>query len=214
MIIRIIYGVVFIGSGIFVKAFCKLPVKEKVLALTFDDGPNPTITPQVLEILNRYNIQAIFFCIGKNIAGNETLVQQSIAEGHLIGNHTYSHSSFFPLLSVSKMKADIQKCEDLISGISHQKELSLFRPPFGVTNPNVRKAVIGTGYQIIGWNIRSLDTVKSSADQVIRRVTKKIKPGSIILFHDSMVHCPEILEAVIKYALEKGYKFVRADKYL
>lgn len=208
------YASAFIGSGVYVKALCRMPVKEKQIALTFDDGPDAANTPRIAEILDKHKIPAVFFCIGKKIEGNEHLLESLVRKGHLIGNHTYEHAVTFPLFSAKKMKLDLQKCEHLIAGATRQKELSLFRPPFGVTNPRIGKAVKQSGYQVIGWSIRSLDTMKKQPEAVIRRVTKKIKPGSIILFHDPIPDCPKILEAVIDYALKEGYTFVRADKYI
>jgi peptidoglycan/xylan/chitin deacetylase (PgdA/CDA1 family) len=208
----LIYASASIQSGVYVKAFCRMPSDEKIIALTFDDGPDPVLTPQLLDVLAKYNVPAVFFCIGEKIPGNESLLREMTAKGHLIGNHTFSHSSRFPLFSVREMIDDIRRCESLISETTRQKELSLFRPPFGVTNPNIRNAVKQTGQDVMGWNIRSLDTVGKPSEKIIRRVIQRIKPRSIILFHDTTADIAKITEAVIVYALKNGYTFVRADK--
>lgn len=208
----LVYASANIRSGVYIKTFSRISGNEKVIALTYDDGPDPFLTPRLLEILDKYNVPAVFFCIGNKIPGNEALLKKMVEKGHLIGNHTYSHSSKFPLFSEQKMSSDIRQCELLISKVTRQKDLSLFRPPFGVTNPTVRKAAGQAGYKVMGWSIRSFDTGNRSPEKIIKRVTERIEPGSIILFHDTTADCPEITEAVIKYALNEGYGFVRADK--
>jgi peptidoglycan/xylan/chitin deacetylase (PgdA/CDA1 family) len=211
LLVFLLYASASIRSGVYVKAVCRLDTKEKQLALTFDDGPDPDITPQILDILSNYQIQAVFFCIGQQIPGNEALLKQMATEGHLIGNHTYSHASFFPLFSINKMKKAILECEKQIESATGQKAIQLFRPPFGVTNPNIGKAIKSLNYKTIGWSLRSLDTMHKNPQTVIRRVTKKLQTGDIVLFHDNLKNSPEIVEAVIQYALQKGYRFVQVN---
>jgi peptidoglycan/xylan/chitin deacetylase (PgdA/CDA1 family) len=204
LLLSLVYASADIRSGVYLKVLLRLNTREKIIALTFDDGPHPDITPQVLAILKKYAIHAVFFCIGENIEINRTLAEKIVAEGHRIGNHTYSHSKGFPLFPLAKMKADMARCRELIDEIA---PCPLFRPPFGVTNPVLRSALKNSDYQVIGWSIRSLDTTIRNREKVIERVTKRIKPGSIILFHDTQAHTPVILERVIHFALENGYAF-------
>jgi len=214
IIIFLVYASANIGSGVYVKTVSRLQVKDKIIALTFDDGPHPEITPLILTILKKYDIQATFFCIGKNIEKNKSLTYRIIDEGHLIGNHTNQHSFAFPFYSSKRMKPEIETCWNHIISSGSADSPRLFRPPFGITNPSLRKALENSGYTVIGWNIRSLDTIIKNSKTVIKRVTKRIKPGSILLFHDFKLHTPEIIERVIIFALKKGYTFVRIDKYL
>lgn len=211
LLLFLVYASVDIRSGVYVKTISRLPADEKILALTFDDGPHPEITPLILAILKKYNIQATFFCIGKNIEKNKSLAYRIINEGHLIGNHTDNHLFAFPFYSSKRMKTEIDACWNQIVSIGSPDSPRLFRPPFGITNPTLRKALKNSGYSVIGWNIRSLDTIIRNPEAVVRRVTKRIKPGSILLFHDSKAHTPEIIERVIIFALEKGYNFVRIE---
>jgi peptidoglycan/xylan/chitin deacetylase (PgdA/CDA1 family) len=197
-----------IRSGVYVKTIFRLKTQEKLLALTFDDGPHAEITPQILDILKKYDIQAMFFCKGKNIEYQPNLVRRMISEGHRIGNHTMNHSPWFPFYPAAKMKKEIDDCQVLIDSFQPAGTVRLFRPPFGVTNPNLRKALKGSGYQVIGWNIRSFDTANIRSEMLFNRIIRQLKPGSIILFHDTTPKTPDILERVINFAVENGYNFV------
>ena len=111
-------------------------------------------TPKVLQVLKEYQVTACFFCIGHKVKGNEAILQKMVAEGHLIGNHSHTHSGLFPLYGLSKMKKDLQTCQCELERVTSQP-VSLFRPPFGVTNPTIAKAVRQLGYTSIGWSIRT-----------------------------------------------------------
>ena len=212
LLLFFVYASADIRSGVYVKTVSQLPVKEKILALTFDDGPHPGTTPLILDVLKKHQIQAVFFCTGENIEKNKLLAYRIINDGHLIGNHTNSHAYTFPFFSSKRMKAEIDSCWNRIVSVAPPDSPRMFRPPFGVTNPSLRKALKDSGYMVIGWNIRSLDTIIKNPEIVIRSVSKKIKPGSILLFHDTQCNTPEIIERIINFALNKGYIFVRIDE--
>jgi peptidoglycan/xylan/chitin deacetylase (PgdA/CDA1 family) len=201
---HLIYCSANICSQAYIKTFCKTKITEKKIAITFDDGPDSEITPKVLEILDEFNVKATFFCIGKHIEKNEDLIKLIDEKGHLIGNHTWSHDRWFDLFSSKKMKADIEKTSGLITKIINKK-IKLFRPPYGVTNPNLKKAIIGNGFHTIGWSIRSLDTISS---------TQKLSPGDIILFHDNREHIAEILKIFLEYTKNEAYEIVPLDQLL
>jgi len=195
-----------ISFGLYLKAFCRKQTNEKIVSLTFDDGPHPENTLRVLDVLKKYNIKATFFVIGSQIVGNEDVLKRTVLEGHHVGNHSFSHKNTFPFFSTQKMVDDILYCEQAIFR-SIGCKTKWFRPPFGVTNPNVSKAVKRTGYKVAGWSIRSLDTVKSDKDAVARRVVSKLHPGAVILLHDNLRDTPYILEEIIINALKQGYGF-------
>ncbi|HVD97137.1 MAG TPA: polysaccharide deacetylase family protein [Cytophagaceae bacterium] len=207
------YGSATISAGFFLKSICSIDTKEKVLALTFDDGPDPLKTPQILEILRLHNIKATFFVIGGKIKGSEELLKQIEREGHLIANHSFSHSYFFDFYSTSKVIDDLALANRTIQEVIG-KTPKLFRPPYGVTNPNIAKALKTSGLISIGWNVRSLDTVIQNADKLYKRVISRIKPGSILLFHDTGSHTIETLKAVILFAEKNSYKTERLDQLL
>ncbi|MDR0695001.1 MAG: polysaccharide deacetylase family protein [Prevotellaceae bacterium] len=211
ILVFLVYASAAIRSGVYLKAVCRLKTDEKVVALTFDDGPDSITTPKILDILSGYGIPALFFCTGHKMEGQEHLLQRMVDEGHGLGNHTYAHSALFPLLPLAKMKKDMQKCEERIQHFTHCRPF--FRPPFGVTNPTVAKAAAQLGYRTMGWNVRSFDTVKKNYRDVAKRINKKLQPGNIILLHDTTPAMPELLTDIINYARQQGYRFVRADKY-
>jgi peptidoglycan/xylan/chitin deacetylase (PgdA/CDA1 family) len=204
------YASYSIRLGVYVKALCKNPDAGKAVALTFDDCPDAIQTPKVLDVLKKYNIKACFFCIGSKIAGNEAIIRRIKAEGHLLGNHSYSHSGKFPLYSAKKMFNDVAECSQKIERITSIR-IQLFRPPFGVTNPTVAQTVKKHGYITIGWNIRTFDTCRSTG-KILKRVERRLSPGSVILLHDNLKTSDSTLEKIVALISSKGYRFVRVDE--
>lgn len=207
------YGCAFIQSNFFMRVICKANTSQKTIAITFDDGPAENFTPAILDILRRHQVKAAFFCIGKKIATNTALLKKTISEGHLIGNHSYSHTPFFDLLSVDKMIADLTKADDECAqriGVTPR----LFRPPYGIINPNLRKAILSRGYDTVGWSVRSFDTVSRDQKKLLNKLKGSLKPGAVFLFHDTMEITKKILPEFIEYVKEKGYSIERLDKLL
>lgn len=211
--ITIVYGAATIQSNFYVKAFCNGDSTVKKIAITFDDGPNKEYTQKVLSLLSENNVKAIFFVIGKNIIGNESLLKQINAEGHTIGNHTFSHSFFIDFKNAKRFKEELNKTSDLVFNIIG-KRMKLFRPPYGVTTPHLAKAAKQLNYNIIGWNVRSLDTTKDKEEIIAERVLQQIKPGAIILFHDTSEKTLNVLKQTINFAKENGFKIVSLEQLL
>lgn len=209
--VALFYASYSIASGIYLKTLCKKDTEHKIIALTFDDGPHAIYTPRILEMLKRYDAVATFFCTGKQAEENPELIRQIIAEGHAIGNHSYSHIGAFPLFSKSKMLADVKAAGQLLEKLSGEK-IILFRPPFGVTNPTVAWVVKQMNYQTIGWNIRSFDTCTGNRRKVYNRIIRRICPGSVLLLHDRLPQSDLLLEMILIYLTHNQYKTVRADK--
>ena len=207
------YGSFYIRSNFFLKVFSAGNTTEKKIALSFDDGPSAEFTPKILQILKDHNVTATFFLIGENAAKHPQLTKQVIDEGHLIGNHTFYHSNWFDLQSAKTMKAEMQQTQDLVHHITG-KQMNWFRPPYGVTNPNVKKAVKAMGYRSIGWNVRSLDTMIKDHDKLLERLKKMIRPGAVILLHDTQKVTAEILHDLIQYVKAEGYEITGLDKLL
>lgn len=147
-----------IRSGVYVRAFCGEKTDRKVVYLTFDDGPHPPETERVLDVLRERGARATFFLIGSKVSGNEAVLRRMLEEGHALGLHTYSHAGTFPLLSFDKMLADVNEGKRAVESVTGKK-ISLFRPPFGVTNPTISKVVRTLGLQTVGWDVRSFDTM-------------------------------------------------------
>lgn len=198
-------GAYFIGLNFHITSINSLKTNSKRIVLTFDDGPNNPNTTRVLEVLKKYNVKAVFFIIGKNISGNESIVKQIVYEGHQIGNHSFSHHNWIDIWSTKKVIEDFANCEKLIH--EFQPNSKLFRPPYGVTNPNIARAVKKLNLQSVGWNIRSYDTSIKDLEKIKQRILLKLKPGAIILLHDRLDFMPELLETLIPAIKEKGYVF-------
>lgn len=206
-------GSSFIGSNYHVKTHCSNALMvEKKIALTFDDGPNK-ITPDVLKVLQKYNAKATFFCIGKNIKTHPTIFKEVINQGHTIGNHTYNHAPFFDFYNKKKVLIEIEKTDSLIA--SHLgRKTTLFRPPYGVTNPSIRRALSVTNHKTIGWNIRSLDGIIKSESFIVNRIIKRIKPGGIVLLHDTSMVTVQVLEQLLVFLENNNYSVVPLEELL
>lgn len=207
------WGSFDIRSNYFTKVWYRnKQLTEKKIALTFDDGPHP-ITHQVLDLLREYEMKATFFCIGKEIEKYPEILKRIHKEGHTVGNHTYTHSTKMGFLSARKITQEIRITNKLIAEKIHQKP-QLFRPPFGVTNPNIATATEDLKMKVIGWNVRSLDTVLSKEHDILGRVLPRIKPGAIILFHDTSERTLHVLEQLLPYMKNKQFQSVTVDQLL
>lgn len=158
IIVFMVWASASIRSGVYVRAFCREKTDRKVVYLTFDDGPHPPETERVLDVLCEHGARATFFLIGSKVSGNEALLRRMLEEGHALGLHTYSHAGTFPLLSFDKMLADVNEGKRAVESVAGKK-ISLFRPPFGVTNPTIAKVVRTLGLHTVGWDVRSFDTM-------------------------------------------------------
>ncbi len=194
----------------FMKAFNSNPgIKNKNIALTFDDGPVPN-TLKILALLKKFNMKASFFCIGKNIEEHPEIFQKIIEEGHMVGNHTFSHTRKMGFLRTHQIIEEIIKCDKIAFRVG-AVALKTFRPPFGIINPKVKRALESTGHQVIGWNVRSYDAVLSSKKFILKRITKNIKPGDVVLLHDNKLLTVEILEQLLLFLQTNDYRSVRVD---
>ena len=171
---------------------------KKSIALTFDDGPHLEFTPNVLDLLKQFNVKATFFLIGKNAEKYPELVKQIIAEGHNVGSHSYAHTNNYGLLSRNEVTKDIMKSQKILFEITGLR-VQFFRPPFGVTNPNIARAVNNLSLKTFGWSVRSYDTVAKNPDATFKKITKNLKWGDIVLMHDTSKMSVDILEKVLEY---------------
>jgi len=198
----------FIQLNFYVTSLNKGNAEEKKIALTFDDGPDSEITLKLLEILDKYNVKASFFIIGKKAEKHQEIVKQIVEKGHIVANHSYSHKNTFPLQTAKKIASDIEKCNTIIKNITGKKP-KFFRPPFGVTNPMIAKAINKTNMISVGWSYRTYDTVKSK-EVILKKL--KVKNGDVILFHDTNKNIAEICDIIIPELQSQGYEFVDIEK--
>ncbi len=197
---------------------------QKEIYLTFDDGPTPKVTDWVLHQLHQYNAKATFFCIGNNIDLYPEIFQRVISNGHSIGNHTYNHLKGWKTSS-QEYTNNTKKTEALLTRHFESSEsfsnnlsaqLKLFRPPYGKIKPSQSKVILKLGYNIILWDILSFDWDQSkSPEKCVTNVISKTKPGSIIVFHDSVKAFKNLeyaLPKVLEYYSKKGFEFKAITK--
>jgi len=207
------YGCAYINSNFFLPVICAANTIEKEIAISFDDGPVEKYTPQILQILNEHDVKAAFFCIGNRIKPRAGIFEILHKEGHLIGNHSYSHHFFFDLFSSGSMLSELQLTNRIVEEETGLRP-KLFRPPYGVINPNLKKAIERGNYTTVGWSVRSMDTRIKDEARLLEKINNSVKPGAVFLFHDTSATTLAILPSFIQRAKENGYKFVRLDKML
>jgi len=191
---------------------------EKIVALTFDDGPKPEFSNEVLDILDRYGIKATFFVVGKEVKAHPDMLMAIYQRGHDIGNHSYSHISA-KKLTLAEIAAELKKTNAIIKQITGLST-KYFRAPGGWYNIQVLQEVHRQGLKEIDWSINSSDytTIVDEfkvemdyddlAQKVYDRVIKKIHPGAVILFHNGSIQTIRALPRIIKAIKDKGYGFV------
>lgn len=204
----LIIGATKIQWNFYIKSIHKGNDNRQV-ALSFDDGP-ATHTATILTILKEHQVPAAFFCIGERASKHPEIVKQWDEEGHLIGNHSYHHGFNFDWQSTAKMQEEISRANKYIATIIG-KTPTFFRPPYGVTNPNLSQAILNTHMHSIGWSIRSYDTTAKNEQQLLARILKQVTGGDIILLHDSMEITAKILPHLITQLRNKGFSFARLD---
>ena len=193
----------------------RVNIEEKIVAITFDDGPHPRYTAEILDVLAEYGVKATFFVIGKNIEQYGSLVCRAAEEGHEIGNHTYTHAAL-TALDRAALEREISDSEGLIEECTGRRPV-VFRPPGGKSSPLVEAIVTQNGGKIILWDVDTRDWSGRASTEIVETVIQDTVPGSIILFHDYAVGKSTTVEA-IKEILPRlcaaGYRFVTVTELL
>lgn len=154
---------------------------RKVAALTFDDGPDPVFTPQALQVLKDHKARATFFVVGKRAERYPELIDQILHDGHLLGNHSWSHSALPMISRVARFK-EIRRCHQALP----KQPRRLLRPPYGYQNRGTRLDALLLGYDVVTWNAAGDDCLGAGPEAIADRLLEEISPGSIILMHDSL----------------------------
>lgn len=163
--------------------------KEKVIYLTFDDGPIPEVTPNVLEILDEFNAKATFFCVGENVFKHPEVYNEILRRGHAVGNHTYNHLKGFSTYKEEYL-ANVDKASSYINS-------KLFRPPHGQISPGLIKLLSNKKYKIIMWDFITFDYDKDLSPEAIQKIVQnRTRNGSIVVFHDSLKARQNVLEVL------------------
>lgn len=187
----------------------EMPKGEKKIYITFDDGPHPTITPKVLEILKDFNAKATFFCVGNNVNKYKETFKMIINDGHSIGNHTYNHEKGWNTNNKDYIDS-VNATRKLMESLASNTDVALLRPPHGrITFSQIRK--LKKDYRLVAWSVISYDWDKSlTTEECFNNVTKYSDDGSIIVFHDSEKAVNNMLPTltkVLRYYSDKGFSF-------
>src|SRR6266403_980546 len=187
-------------------AFSSVHVDGPYIALTFDDGPNATLTPRLLDLLAARHLKATFFVVGQNAADHPEILKRAVREGHEIGNHSWSHPNHGKM-SDEAVRRELQKTEDAIVAAIGRKP-TLMRPPYGSITANQKRWIHDEfGYRIIIWDVDPLDWKRPGLSVVTSRILKETHAGSIVLSHD--IHPP-----TIDQLQKKGFKSVTVTELL
>ncbi|SFL63328.1 polysaccharide deacetylase family protein [Pelosinus propionicus] len=207
-------------NDVFGRVFSNTKTTQKVVALTFDDGPYPPYTEQVLDVLKEYNVPATFFVVGKNVEKYPELVKRIADEGHQLGNHTYHH---IDLLKANRkvIAEEIDNTNQAILAAAGIKP-RLMRPPHGFRDPVVMEMMAERNLKVVEWSVMSRDWTNPGVDVIVERTVKGVKNGSIILLHDgdgitsqdSRMQSVEAARRIIQILSKQGYTFVTVDEIL
>ena len=195
-------------------AAAKLTQGEKVIALTFDDGPWPQTTEQVLNILKSNNIKGTFFVVGQNLKNYPEIGKQIVAQGHVIANHTWHH--WYHFFNQQAAAYEIDRTTDLIYQVTGAKT-NLFRPPGGIMHNGLAAYAKGQKYTVVMWSSDSTDYKLPAVPKLINNVIKDSKPGGIVLMHDgggNRSRTVQALPEIISYFRKQGYHFVTIPELL
>ena len=195
---------------------CRGAGKGRRVALTFDDGPDPRSTPALLEVLREAKVKAAFFCIGQRVVANPALAASIVREGHLLENHSYSHSHATNMFTEPRLKTELTQTQTAIEQATGVVP-KCFRPPLGLSNPRIFRVARALGLTVIGWTARGFDTKLTEPKQIVARIIRKLQPSAIILLHDGNIPA-ERLVTTVKILLDTlhglDYEVARLDKVL
>ncbi|WP_410986641.1 polysaccharide deacetylase family protein [Bacillus paranthracis] len=203
------------------KVIWEVNTKEKIVALTFDDGPHPVFTPKILDILAKYNAKATFFVAGNKVKRFPAILKRQVKEAHEIANHTYNHI-YDKNITATKLTSELNQTDEIIKRITGYKP-TLYRPVGGLHNNLIINTAIQNGKLVIlwSWHQDPQDWRSPAASKISKYITKGVKPGNIILLHDwngsefsKISQTVEALESIMKYLNNNGYKCVTVSELL
>jgi len=190
--------------------------RERAVALTFDDGPDPASTPALLDLLREARVQAAFFCIGERVAAHPELTARIAREGHLVENHSYHHSHLTNFFGVARLRGELERTQAVIARATGVAP-TCFRPPMGLSNPRVFRAARAVGMRVVGWTARGFDTRAVDPERIVKRIVRGLAPGGVILLHDGNIAPERLVSTVEKLLTElaaQGYRLARLDRVL
>jgi peptidoglycan/xylan/chitin deacetylase (PgdA/CDA1 family) len=194
-------------------SYSRVNISQPVLAMTFDDGPHPSLTPKLLDILKQRNIKCTFFVIGKNAQMYPNIIRRMIAEGHEVANHTWTHCSLTSR-SDAQIRTELKQSEDALVSVANYRP-HLIRPPYGAINDRIKNLMFSEfGYSNIMWSVDPQDWRRPGVSVVTNRLVSGAHPGAIMLAHD--IHPPTIqaMPSMFDQLLAKGYQFVTVSQLM
>lgn len=209
-----LHGALYRNSPVFGRVLSRLPTRDKQVALTFDDGPNPEATPRILDALAKHDVRATFFALGRHVERWPDLVRRAAAEGHAIGNHGYHHRKLH-LQRPAFVRDDIRLGTERIRAATGAAP-TYFRAPHGFRNPWVSRAANEYGQRVVGWTLGVWDSDQPGDEEIARRAIDGCRPGTILLLHDGdgydargdRTQTAAALPAIIAGLRARGYEFV------
>ncbi len=200
----------------------RVQTDKKKVALTFDDGPSWEWTPKILDELNKAGIKATFFLVGYHVQKYPDIARRIVAEGHTIGNHGYAHSVLF-YYTPAEIEEEIKYSEKVIKDITGYTT-KFFRPPKAWLRKSIKQKIKSMGYEVVLWSLNSKDWVSFNHKQIVNYISKKVKNGDILLFHDSgnvfsteggvRTQTVKSITLLARTLAEKGYEFVSVEELL
>ena len=201
-----------LGQGLHFRKILEGDLSKKQIALTFDDGPHPAYTPQLLRILKQYNARATFFVVGAQAEKYPQLIRAEVAAGSSVGNHTYDHVSLVKIPQAD-VGTEIKACGQVIAQITGRAP-HLFRPPGGTYDPAVAQMSEALGYTMVLWTDDPGDYASPGADVILSRTEARVNNGAIILLHDGIGQTIQMLPHLLQYLRANGYEIVTVDEML
>jgi peptidoglycan/xylan/chitin deacetylase (PgdA/CDA1 family) len=207
-------GVTRASSSLFITTASHGSRGGNKVAITFDDGPDPMVTPAVLDTLAQYRARATFFVIGRTLMEQPALGRRIVAEGHVVANHTWQHSYFQNFRLWRWQTEEIARCERSIEEVTGRASTRLYRPPVGMKTGEHARAITGLGLKVIAWSVHSQDTIDPNPPRMARRVLKRVRSGDIILLHDGdrvpgqRSACVPALKLILEGLRKKGLESV------
>jgi peptidoglycan/xylan/chitin deacetylase (PgdA/CDA1 family) len=213
-------GVLHLPSGVFGRALIAGPADRPLVALTFDDGPDPRDTPRVLEVLARHGARATFFVIGERAARHGDLLGEMARQGHQIENHSYDHAYTTPVRGVARLRDDLLRTQEIIAAATGRRP-AWFRPPVGLLSPRVAAAAAAAGLRLCGYGGKARDGLAgTTVDDALRHLLPALRPGAVLVLHDAAERggrrpiAAEVLEALLPQLAARGLRPVTLAELL
>jgi peptidoglycan/xylan/chitin deacetylase (PgdA/CDA1 family) len=217
----LLWPVFDVNSSIWAPTRSRAARPGRVVALTFDDGPDPDFTPRVLEILEAKQVSAAFFVVGEHVRAHPEVVERIVSAGHVIGNHSNRHGTWFHFLLWGGARRELSACDRAIRA-AIGKAPRFFRSPQGFKNPALGDVLRAMDFVTVGWQVRGLDAIERDADKIVRRIVSGVSPGDVVQMHDGSTSLGlhdrsamlRALPRIIDSVRGSGLDFIRLDRLL